>query len=158
VDYEERLHAPVRWWALGGLVVVAAWLACAVAIPPLAAAVTAVVVAVLVGAFLLGYGSPRIQVGDGVLRAGRARIGVELLGTATPLDAASTRRQAGVDADARAFLLLRPYLPRAVRVDLCDPADPAPYWLISSRRPERLARAVSAATGRLTAEHVTGED
>ncbi len=51
---------------------------------------------------------------------------------------------AGPEADARAYLLLRPYLKRAVRVEITDPADPAPYWLVSSRRPEELARAVQA--------------
>jgi len=60
----------------------------------------------------------------------------------TPLDAEAMRLQAGRDADARAFLLLRPYLKRGVRVDLTDPTDPAPYWLISSRHPDRLAAAL----------------
>ena len=56
-----------------------------------------------------------------------------------PLDADATRRAAGVDADARAFLLLRPYLKRSVRVEITDPADPAPYWLVSTRHPDELA-------------------
>ena len=46
---------------------------------------------------------------------------------------------AGVDADARAYLLLRPYLKRAVRVEITDPADPAPYWLVSTRHADALA-------------------
>jgi len=52
-----------------------------------------------------------------------------------------------VDADARAFLLLRPYLRRAVMVPVQDPADPTPYWLVSTRQPERLVRALVAASG-----------
>ena len=59
-----------------------------------------------------------------------------------------------VEADARAFLLLRPYVKTAVRVDLEDPADPTPYWLLSSRRPEALAAALAGATGRLTARRL----
>ena len=55
------------------------------------------------------------------------------------------RLQAGRDADARAYLLLRPYLKRGVRIDLTDPSDPAPYWLISSRRPDGLAAALAKA-------------
>ena len=66
----------------------------------------------MVGLFL-GYGAPRVEVGDGWLRAGRARIAGEFLGEAEPLDAAETRRVAGPGADARAYLLLRPYLKRA---------------------------------------------
>ena len=55
---------------------------------------------------------------------------------------------AGPEADARAYLVLRPYVRTAVQVDLADPADPAPYWLISSRHPKRLADAlVAAASG-----------
>ena len=45
---------------------------------------------------------------------------------------------AGVDADARAYLLLRPYLKRAVRVEIADPADPAPYWLVSTAHADAL--------------------
>ena len=47
----------------------------------------------------------------------------------------------GVDADARAFLLLRPYLKRAVQVEIADPADPTPYWLVRTRHPDELAAA-----------------
>ena len=54
----------------------------------------------------------------------------------------------GQDADARAFLVLRPYLKRAVKVAIEDPGDPAPYWLIATRDPERLAAAITALTRR----------
>jgi hypothetical protein len=64
------------------------------------------------------------------------------------LDAEQTRRTAGTEADARAYLVLRPYLKRAVKVQITDPADPAPYWLVSSRRPEELAGALSFLAGR----------
>ncbi|MFC6344403.1 DUF3093 family protein [Nocardioides hankookensis] len=43
-------------------------------------------------------------------------------------------------------MLLRPYLKRAVRVEITDPADPAPYWLVATRRPEELAGALAAMT------------
>ena len=58
-------------------------------------------------------GSAVLVVADGELRAGRAHIETRLLGPAEALDAAETRRVHGVDADARAFLLTRPYLKRA---------------------------------------------
>jgi hypothetical protein len=63
------------------------------------------------------------------------------------LDAEAARRAAGVEADARAYLLLRPYLTRAVRVQVVDPADPTPYWLVSTRRPRTLAAVLSEAIG-----------
>jgi hypothetical protein len=58
------------------------------------------------------------------------------------LDADAARRVRGVDADPRAFLYLRGWVPTAVRLDLNDPSDPAPYWYVSTRRPEELAVAL----------------
>ncbi len=157
-DYHERLHAPLRWWVQGTMLVASAWLAAAVAMPVAGALAVAVVGLGLMAAFLLGYGGARIDVGGGMLHAGRAGIETTLLGAATPLDATDTRRQAGVDADARAYLLLRPFVKTSVRVEVTDPADPTPYWLLSSRHPEALASALDAATGRLAARQLTGED
>lgn len=142
--YAERLGVPLRWWVQGTMLVATLWLAVAVATPtPVAWLVTAVALALLIFC-LWAYGSARIVVGDGELRAGRAHIEARHLGTATPLDAEQTRRVAGVEADARAYLLLRPYLKRAVRVEITDPADPAPYWLLCTRNPEELAQALNA--------------
>jgi hypothetical protein len=95
-------------------------------------------------ALFVGYGRARVGIEDGHLRAGRAHIPLEHVGEVATLDAEGLRRQAGIDADARAYLLLRPYLKRGVRVDITDPADPAPYWLVSCKRPERLVSALEA--------------
>ncbi len=133
---------PLRWWAALLAVGATVLLATAVAIPLWAAVlVTAVLVGGL-GAMLASYGSARLRLRDGVLVAGRAHIPVSLLALPESLDAERTRSVAGPDADARAYLLLRPYLPRAVRVEVRDPHDPAPYWLLSTRRPDELAGAL----------------
>ncbi len=142
-EYRERLGVPLRWWVQGTMLVASLWLAVVVAVPGLVAwVVTALAMGLLVLAFL-AYGSARVSVRDGVLRAGRAHIDAGHLGRATALDAEATRRTAGVEADARAYLLLRPYVKRAVKVEITDPADPAPYWLICTRHPDELARALT---------------
>ncbi len=146
--YDERLAVPLRWWVQGSMLVASLWLAMIVAVPgALAWGVTAVALGLLT-LLLRSYGSTRIVVADGVLRVGRARIEAHHLGLAHPLDADQARRAAGVEADARAYLVLRPYLKRAVKVEITDPADPAPYWLVSTRHPDELAGAVGALTGR----------
>jgi len=146
-SYREKLSVPLRWWVQGTMLVATFWLAFVVAAPALVAwSATAVLLLIMVGLFL-GYGAPRVEVGDGWLRAGRARIAGEFLGDAEPLDAAETRRVAGPGADARAYLLLRPYLKRAVRVTVRDDRDPTPYWLVSSRDPENLATAIRVISG-----------
>ena len=144
--YAERLSVPLRWWAQGVMLLATFWLAFVVAIPgALPWLITGLLGAVLVLA-LASYGAVRVSVTDGVLHAGRAHIGVEHLGPAQALDAAATRLAAGADADVRAYLVLRPYLKRAVKVAVRDPADPTPYWLVSTRHPEALAAALNQRT------------
>jgi hypothetical protein len=146
--YQERLRVPLRWWAQGTMLIASLWLVLIVALDPkapwLAWLITGLAMAAL-AACLRSYGGARIVVGDGWFRAGRARIETTYVGTAEPLDAEQTRRISGPEADARAFLMLRPYLKQSVRVEITDPADPAPYWLVSSRHPRALAGALNQA-------------
>lgn len=158
MEYDERLTVPLRWWVQGTMLVATFWLALVVALPPAAAwSATAVLMAAMTTLFVT-YGGARVRVHDGRLHAGRAAIDLALLGPARALDAETTRLQVGVQADARAYLVLRPYLKQAVRVDLDDPADPTPYWLISSRHPEELVATVQRAGARLTVGNAHQED
>jgi hypothetical protein len=43
------------------------------------------------------------------------------------------------------FVIQRPWVSQAVHVVIDDPADPTPYWVISTRRPEKLVRALDEA-------------
>jgi hypothetical protein len=106
----------------------------------------AVAAAVLVVGALALASRTAVGVQGGEVVAGRAHIPLRLCAAVEPLDAVATRRLRGADADARAFLVLRPWLPCAVRVVLDDPADPTPYWLVSTRDPHAFAAA--AADGR----------
>lgn len=143
--YRERLSVPIRWWAQGTMLVASLWLAVIVAVPGAVAwAVTGAAVALMATLFLT-YGAALVSVEDGWFRAGRARVELRFVGEVVPLDAEATRLVAGRDADARAYLLLRPYRKKAVKVSLNDPADPTPYWLVSTRRPDALAAALTRA-------------
>jgi DUF3093 family protein len=147
--FRERLHVPLRWWLLTTAFVATLWLAFAVSIPyPVVLWAATAVMVLAAAALLVGYGAAEVAVRDGELRAGRARIPAHLLAEPTVLDADATRLQTGRNADARAYLLLRPYVRRSVRVTVCDPGDPTPYWLVSTRRPERLAAALRRAGAR----------
>ena len=65
------------------------------------------------------------------------------VGAVTPLDPEAAEALRGPKADARAYLVLRGWIRTAVRVEVADPADPAPYWYVSTRRPEELAAALA---------------
>ena len=148
--YVETLRVPLRWWAITTMFWASVLLALLVSLPASAAYGIGGVVAVLILLVLLGYGGARVGVVDGVFSAGRARIPVTFLRDPEPLDAGQVRAAAGVDADARAYLMLRPYVSTAVRVHLTDPADPTPYWLVSTRHPGALAAELTAAIAAAT--------
>ena len=139
--YAERLAVPLRWWVQGTMLVASLWLATVVALPPagVVAGDRRVALALLAGAAARPTASARIEVADGGCAPAGPASTADHLGAVAALDADAARRLAGRDADARAYLLLRPYLKRAVRVEITDPADPAPYWLLSTRRPDELA-------------------
>jgi hypothetical protein len=108
-------------------------------------AVAVAVLATLALAGMLLATTSTVAVQDGVFRAGRARIPVDLLGDPEVLDADAMRRARGPELDARAYLCLRGWIATGVRVPVLDPRDPAPYWLVSSRHPADLAEALRLA-------------
>ncbi|VXB46256.1 DUF3093 domain-containing protein [Nocardioides sp. AX2bis] len=148
--HDERLGVPLRWWVQGTMLVASLWLALVVATPALVAFGVAGLCLALLAGLLVAYGSAVVRVDDSTFRAGRASIAGHHLGRVDELDAEEARLVAGRDADARAYLLLRPYRKRAVRVEVLDPRDPAPYWLVSTRHPARLAAALRALVARTT--------
>jgi hypothetical protein len=150
--YDERLGVPMRWWALVTMFLASILLAFLVALPAAVAFGSVGLMIVAVGALFLGYGAARVSIHDGEFVAGSARIPVTFLADPTALDAEATRRAIGIEADARAYLVIRPYLKRSVKVTVTDPADPTPYWLVSTRQPRQLtaalAKAIAAAAPR----------
>jgi hypothetical protein len=99
----------------------------------------------VITAGLIGYGRAQVAVDTGTFLAGRARVPLWAVGEVTALTADQAKAERGQAADPRAYLFIRSYAPNAVRVVIDDPADPVPYWLVSSRRPDRLADALIAA-------------
>ncbi|MWB97343.1 DUF3093 domain-containing protein [Agromyces seonyuensis] len=87
--------------------------------------------------------SPVIEVGDGMLRAGAARIELAHVGEVAGFDGAAAIREKGTGLDARAYLVLRGWVHPVVRIPVVDEADPVPYWLVSTRRPNETAAAIN---------------
>ncbi|MFF1544829.1 DUF3093 domain-containing protein [Streptomyces sp. NPDC058291] len=142
--YEERLTAPRSWWFVSFLVGVSMALILLPfgTLPLLGGLVGGTAAAAVVAS---SYGSLRIRVVGDSLIAGEAKIPVAALGDAEVLDAEEARAWRTHKADTRAFLLLRSYIPTALKVEVTDPDDPTPYLYLSTREPERLAQALAAA-------------
>ena len=143
--YRERLRAPLSWWLLGLVVIVILGAELAAGFGWLAAAAIYAVLVAGWSAMLISWGRPRVEVADGELVAGRARLALAAAGEVSALDRAQTRAISGPRADPAAFSLIRPYLREAVYVEVTDPAAGTPYWVVGTRRPAELAAAINSA-------------
>ncbi len=149
--FRERLSVPLLWWLLAAGFALSMLAALAFSVGAVWG-IAGAAVSLLVATWVFVRAGISIRIDSRAIRIGRAEIEHLYIGGCRPLDAEATRRRAGVEADARAHLVLRPYIDTAVEIALVDPADPVPYWLVSSRRPEKLAAALTAAIGPRTSE------
>ncbi len=92
---------------------------------------------------LVVLSAPTITV-DSELRVSRIRIPLAAIGTTEELDKERLRKLIGPAADARSQLFIRGYIKTALKVEIVDPQDPTPYFVISTRRPAELAVALLA--------------
>ena len=140
--YVERLSVP--WWgwplALGTAALLAAevwmgagglraWVPFAVALPATAAAM------VWLGRIRVAVTGTEFQVDD-------ARLPLAVIADVVALDADGKREALGVGSHPLAFVVQRPWVTGAVQVVLNDPADPTPFWVVSTRHPVDLATAL----------------
>ncbi len=87
--------------------------------------------------------SPTILVSS-ELSAGRMRIPLRVIGKTESLNKAELSNLIGPSADARAQLFIRGYVKTALKIEINDSADPTPYVVISTRKPDQLAVALLA--------------
>jgi hypothetical protein len=144
VAYRERVRAPLWLWALGAGLTASLGVAYGYRLGPVVGLVTFGVAQALVSWWLLAT-APLVVVDDLVFRAGRARLPLRHVGRIAPLDTAQTRDARGRLADPAAYLCLRSWTSQSVLVEVEDPDDPHPYWLVSTRRGHELAPVLAAA-------------
>jgi len=141
--YRERLW-PSPWVFITTALVIPAALLVFLPISEFAGIVVAIVLYGSIVVILLAT-TPLVEVTDAELGAGRAHLPLAVVKDVRAVEGDEATAERGVRLDARAFLLIRGWIPGIVRVDLDDPSDPTPYWLISTRHPRRLAAAIRGA-------------
>jgi len=85
--------------------------------------------------------APALAVETKGIRAGRAQIDHRFIQEMEAFSKENATLQRGPDLDARAWLVLRPWVSPVVKITIGDPEDPTPYWLVSSRNPEKFIAA-----------------
>jgi hypothetical protein len=87
--------------------------------------------------------SPVIEVNQ-ELSVGRFRIPLKVIGNCTQFNNEELKLAIGVNADARAQLVIRGYIKTGLKIEIKDPEDPTPHVIVSTRRPAELAVALLA--------------
>jgi hypothetical protein len=91
---------------------------------------------------LLVVKAPSIELTETTLRVGKANISRLELGAASAFSGTYAVEQRGTKLDGRAWLMFTGWVDPVVRIDIIDPLDPVPYWLISTRHPEKFVAAL----------------
>ena len=85
-----------------------------------------------------------IQMDESFLYVGQAKIERTYIGSAIALNNAELKLIRTRDADPSAYLAIRFWASKAVKVEVSDNRDATPYWLISSKNPQRLVEALKS--------------
>jgi hypothetical protein len=142
--YWERLYLPWYHWLLplfaAGLLAaevnmgypgVRAWLPYLITVP-------------LTLLLLWRFGSAKVEVRDGELWAGEAHLPLRYAGETQIIPGNLKRKVLGPAFDPAAFALHRSWVGPMVWIHVTDENDPTPYWLLSTRHPEKLVAAIEA--------------
>jgi hypothetical protein len=141
--YRERLWAS-PWMFIATALVIPACLLVFLPINQIAGVVTAVVLYAACVIVLLAA-SPVVEVTSDHVIAGRARLPIAFAGDVSGYRADEATLERGQRLDARAWLLVRGWVSPVVKIGVLDAQDPTPYWLVSTRHPERVVAAVAQA-------------
>ncbi len=143
--YSERLSTPWWWY------VVAAGVACLLSAEfhigglPLTDWIpycTLVPLSLLAVWFL---GRTSLEIRDDEVHVRGAHVPLKYVSGAVALDARTLRLVVGREGDPEAYVQIRPWVGPGVQLWLDDADDPTPYWVLSSRHPDRVVKAVNAA-------------
>jgi Protein of unknown function (DUF3093) len=84
--------------------------------------------------------SAQIVVTSSLLKVANASIGREHISNVVVIPKGEGFAARGRELDPRAWIHFQGSVPTLVRVELNDPADPTPYWLFSTRKPDEIKR------------------
>ena len=87
-----------------------------------------------------------IEIDSKELRVGKAHIPFEFLGSADQLSGEEMRKIRTIDADPAAFLGIRFWMSTGVKILVNDLRDSTPYWVISSKNGDALAKVLNSLT------------
>ncbi len=85
----------------------------------------------------------QISVDENWLYIGDASIERRFISSVTALTSPQMALLRGRDANPQCWMALRFWVSPGVKIEINDPADPTPYWLVSTKKATALAAALS---------------
>jgi hypothetical protein len=151
-EYRERLRTPWWWYPIGVLVGILLGAEFDVVMPQALVGLPVLVGVLLAVTLIWRISSGTVRVTGGRVVAGDRSMPVTEIEQGFQLSSTELRRLVGRHGDPLAFTFIRPFVGPGVQLVLSRPAeqvDPSrlrePYWVLSSRHPDRLLDAVTAA-------------
>lgn len=144
VVYRESMRTPL-WWYLVAMFV-AGLLAAEFHISSLALTdwLSFGILLPLSVVLVWSIGRGALEISGGELRIRGAHIPLKDISGAVALDGPTLRRVVGREGDPAAFVSIRPWIAPGFQVWVDDPEDPTPYWVVSSRHPQRVVDLIRA--------------
>jgi hypothetical protein len=141
VIYTEKLW-PTAWIWLIALGLSVAGILMFIPISTFAGYAAAVIMFILQAVILI-TSTPRIEVTADSLQVGRAHISREYIGEVTAFRGDAATAERGPRLNGLSYLCIRGWINPIVKIEITDQTDQTPYWLASSRRPEKLVAALT---------------
>jgi hypothetical protein len=142
--FQEKLSW--SWWLWSFTIFMAASLSLAVwAAIGVDAAITISLIQLGLLIFTAQQTALEITVTKGWFLVGPAAIERAFIHNFEALEFKEYKRIRGVDADPASYLQIRFWVNTAIKIDLRDPKDKTPYWLISTNRANELAKVLNVA-------------
>jgi hypothetical protein len=147
VLYRERLTVPWWWWPPAFVVAALVALEVNRAARDLPGWVSFAVLFAIASGVLIWFSRFEVRVetgadGSPVLWAGPAHLPASAITRSAEIPPTAKSAALGRQLDPAAYVLHRAWVGPLVLVVLDDPEDPTPYWLVSSRHPERVLTAM----------------
>jgi hypothetical protein len=148
--FDERLSVPLWWYLMAAGLGVLLGAEIHMGYPGIRSWIGYVTLIPLFVLALVWLGRSRVQVRRdgtddtraGELVVGERRLPLSAVGQVDVVAKGDKQVALGPQLDPSAYLLHRAWVGPVVRVEVLDGADPAPYWVFSSRRPDELVAAL----------------
>ncbi|BDD98543.1 alanine rich membrane protein [Mycolicibacterium fortuitum subsp. acetamidolyticum] len=147
VHYRERLWVP-WWWSLPAAVLAGVIaFEIGLAAPAIPVWLPYVLLFGVAAAVLMWFSKTELKVvrdsgGDAELWVGDAHLPTSVISRSAEVPRSAKSAALGRQLDPAAYVVHRAWVGPMVLVVLDDPDDPTPYWLVSSRHPDRVLAAL----------------